>query len=813
MKECSWLNIIINFICKLIWCCFGLWSITYALAIIYDINITNINTNILLYGFIAMIAFIFMFYSYKTSILGIILLFLLFYRLSIEYSGFFPKIIIGFRIIGAEFIKKLQNIGYIIEFDFGIKNLPIKLNEYIINNYTQTAILSLMIFISAILSLYAYKKHRPFLVSFISLLLMLPGIIYEFMPSILIFRFILSFLVGLFVMNLLDRIYNITENTKHLKIKQALSNTVSHGKYVVFVFIISYVISICSSYIPESVKFVNVSSFEKIAKEISISAEKNVSLIRKMFDIRFRGNIVNGNLGRGGFKYYNYPVMDVYSSSTMPIYLRRWISKDYNSNKWNSFSEEEMNEYLNEFSADFMPEQITWNFFKSLSDIPDFTKLIDNSISLIDVRTKYIDINRNLLYIPSIAIDVPNYFTENNFKNKGEGMVSIDSKFDVETGYSLKAIMPIYSYEFIGDLITYGEHSFNIDKNNITIEQKYRQFVYSNYVYLPTDLFKRISNLAMDITATANATNNFEKVLSIQNYLSKNYTYNLNPPPIPDNIDFVEHFLFNSKEGYCTYYASAMVLMLRSIGIPARYVEGYLVQGDGIKSEGLYKRTVLDSDAHAWPEVYFDGVGWLPFEPTVTFTSELFAQKDEFENNNSNFSEYEEEIKTEQKVVEEETEEITEVSVQKTEELSVKENNPLKNYNIYIIYIIIFIVFILVLFIVYKFIKIKRFKPNTVEQIIKNIFEQLEYMKIIRQQGELPTEFALRVDKKISDSTDICFADITKIALKARFSKLDITENELEILKKYALAVSKISYQKANVFKKLWFLLLYSIGT
>lgn len=812
MKECSWLNIIINFICKLIWCCFGLWSITYALTIIYDVNITNINTNIILYGFISMIAFIFLFYSYKTTLLGIILIFSLFYKLSIEYSGFFPKIIIGFRIIGAEFIKKLQNIGYIIEFDFGIKNLPIKLNEHIINNYTQTAILSLMIFISAILSLYAYKKHRPFLVSFISLLLMLPGIIYEFMPSLLIFRFILSFLIGLFVMSLLDRIYNRTENTKHLKIKQSLSGTVYYGKYALFVFIISYVINIFSSYIPESVKLVNVSSFEKMAKEISISAEKNISMVRKMFDIRFRGNIVNGNLGRGGFKYYNSPVMDVYSSSTMPIYLRRWIAKDYNLNKWNSFSEDEMNEYLNKFGADFMPEQITWNFFKSLSDIPNFTKLIDNSISLIDVHTKYIDVNRNLLYIPSIAIDVSNYFNESNFKNKGEGMVSIDSKFDVETGYSLKAIMPIYSYEFIGDLIIYGEHSSNIDKNNIAIEQKYRQFVYSNYVYMPTDLYKRISSLAIDITVTANATNNFEKVLSIQNYLSQNYTYNLNPPPIPDNIDFVEHFLFNSKEGYCTYYASAMVLMLRSIGIPARYVEGYLVQGDGINSEGVYKRTVLDSDAHAWPEVYFDGVGWLPFEPTVTFTSELFAEKDEFENNNSNFSEYEEEIQIEQKVIEEETEEITEVSAQKIEKLesSVKEDNVLKNFNIYII---LFIIFILVLFIVYRFIRIRRNKPNTVEQIIKYIFEQLEYMKIIRQQGELPTHFALRVDKKISDITDICFADITKIALKARFSKLDITSNELEVLKKYALAVSKVSYKKANVFKKLWFLLLYSIGT
>lgn len=811
MKEYSWLNISINFICKLIWCCFGLWSITYALVIIYDVNINNIN--IILYGFIAMIAFIFLVQSYKTSAVGIILLFSLFYKLSVEFSGFFPKIIIGFRIIGAEFIKKLQDIGYIIEYDFGINNLPIKLNEHIINSYSQTAILSLMIFMSVVLALYAYKKHHPFFVSFISILLMLPGIIYEFMPSILVFRLILSFLIGLFVMKLFDKIYNRAENTKFLKkesIKQSFSRTIYCGKYTLVVFIISYVVSIFSGYIPESVKLVNVSLFEKIAKEISVSAEKNISTIRKMFDIRFKGSIVNGNLGRGGFKYYNFPVMDVYSSSTMPIYLRRWVGKDYSLNKWNSFSENDMNEYLIKFGDDFMPEQITWNFFKSLSNMPYFTEIIDNSISLIDVHTEYVDINRNLLYIPSVAIDVQNYFTKSDFKNKGEGMVSIDNKFDVKAGYSLKAIMPIYSYEHIGDLITYGEKSSDTGENNIALEQKYRQFVYSNYTYLPADLYGLISNLSTDITV--DATNSFEKVILIQNYLSQNYTYNLNPPPIPDNTDFVEYFLFDSKEGYCTYYATAMVLMLRSIGIPARYVEGYLVQGEGTKLEEVYKRTVLDSDAHAWPEVYFDGVGWLPFEPTVTFTSELFAQKDEFENTNSNFSEYEETLQAEQKVIEEEAQQAATVSAQQVEELklSTEQNNILKKFNIYII---IAIIFIPVLFVVYRIIKNKRGKPHTVEQIIKYIFEQLEYMKIIRHQGELPTDFALRVDQKISDITTIHFANITEIILKARFSKLDITPNEFNVLKKYALAVSKASYEKANVFKKLWLLLFYYIGT
>ena len=85
----------------------------------------------------------------------------------------------------------------------------------------------------------------------------------------------------------------------------------------------------------------------------------------------------------------------------------------------------------------------------------------------------------------------------------------------------------------------------------------------------------------------------------IESYLSHNYTYNLKPPGKPANVDFVEYFLFETREGFCTHYASSMVLMLRSIDIPCRYVTGYVLDapddfesipeekaGDSIFTEG-----------------------------------------------------------------------------------------------------------------------------------------------------------------------------------------------------------------------------------
>ena len=71
--------------------------------------------------------------------------------------------------------------------------------------------------------------------------------------------------------------------------------------------------------------------------------------------------------------------------------------------------------------------------------------------------------------------------------------------------------------------------------------------------------------------------NNYEKAKIIESYLSTQYTYTLTPPEKPANEDFVEYFLFETNQGFCTHYASSMVMLLRSIGIPCRYVTGYIL--------------------------------------------------------------------------------------------------------------------------------------------------------------------------------------------------------------------------------------------
>ena len=134
--------------------------------------------------------------------------------------------------------------------------------------------------------------------------------------------------------------------------------------------------------------------------------------------------------------------------------------------------------------------------------------------------------------------------------------------------------------------------------------------------YRSQDVQTRIHNLAVDIVTKAGATNPYDKATAIQNYLrdSTNYKYKLDPQPIPTGRDRLAYFLFNSKEGYCEFFASAMGDMLRSLGIPTRLVNGF---GPGSFDGATQTYIVRGEDAHTWVESYFPGYGWIPFEPTA----------------------------------------------------------------------------------------------------------------------------------------------------------------------------------------------------
>ena len=149
--------------------------------------------------------------------------------------------------------------------------------------------------------------------------------------------------------------------------------------------------------------------------------------------------------------------------------------------------------------------------------------------------------------------------------------------------------------------------------------------IYKRYLQLPQNLPQRVKDLSASLVSSYN--NNYDKAKAIEQYLASNYPYNLDVRSTPRNRDFVDYFLFDLKQGYCSYYASAMVVLARSAGLPARYAEGYILPPEPVKnSSSTY--VVTNMQAHAWAEIYFEGYGWLPFEPTSPFRASFYADTD-----------------------------------------------------------------------------------------------------------------------------------------------------------------------------------------
>lgn len=169
--------------------------------------------------------------------------------------------------------------------------------------------------------------------------------------------------------------------------------------------------------------------------------------------------------------------------------------------------------------------------------------------------------------------------------------------------------------------------SYNVKSNLLVVDREalsktddnYPQVITDVYLQLPEDLPNRVSNLAEEITERYD--NPYDKVNAIERYLRTNYTYDTKNVPAPrGNQDFVDQFLFESKTGYCDHFSTSMVVLARSAGVPTRWVKGFSPGEIKYSSAtGEYIGTVTNNNAHSWVEVYFSGIGWVPFEPTPNF--------------------------------------------------------------------------------------------------------------------------------------------------------------------------------------------------
>lgn len=432
--------------------------------------------------------------------------------------------------------------------------------------------------------------------------------------------------------------------------------------------------------------------------------------------------------------YTGTPMLQVYASYNMPMYLRSWVASTYSNddNAWETVSSSKAAQYKSWFYNGFTPELITYNFYnflnEKLTNVNSYTSYsnhIEDGFVTETIDVQNINSSGNLLFLaenynPEYALmkflstDRDDAYSS-DYSFYYEGIVTT-SWFNLNKEYRFTAFIPSYRYESYADrladnleyysimkfyitqystLSSYDEQSainaaiaqcdaagieytsptaieryFALDEQGrgdfiyqyFTLPEYYEDFVYGEYLTVPSSSALKAAaqevakeyyeSTGADLTTFTNVTikeNNGEQtfeyeysyagmldesvrhgvVLAVVDYLDANYTYTLTPKdPKSSRLSALDAFLTDTKEGYCVQFATSAAMILREIGIPTRYVEGYLVNNLKYdKSEdrlAKYSQTIYDYSAHAWIDVYMGALGWMTYETTPEYYSDLY---------------------------------------------------------------------------------------------------------------------------------------------------------------------------------------------
>lgn len=180
----------------------------------------------------------------------------------------------------------------------------------------------------------------------------------------------------------------------------------------------------------------------------------------------------------------------------------------------------------------------------------------------------------------------------------------VDGDADIERIRSRRALKAGDSYNSI------GSESIAEAADLVAAGTEYPEWVAERYLQLPDSLPDRVREEAQRITAGVGTP--YEKAVALETYL-RDFPYNLQVEAAPPRTDSVDFFLFEQKAGYFDYHATALAVMLRTVGVPARVAVGYALDPT-TATETTY--TVRKEDAYSWVEVFFPEYGWVNFNPT-----------------------------------------------------------------------------------------------------------------------------------------------------------------------------------------------------
>lgn len=329
------------------------------------------------------------------------------------------------------------------------------------------------------------------------------------------------------------------------------------------------------------------------------------------------GSINDGKLGRQDEITFRHSAMLEVSlpKQEQTVYLRGFVGVNYTGSSWEPSDQLQKSRYDSiaaGFADGYFPQMTDNVYYMALSDDEKYIYTVKN----IAAQKKYAYLPyRNLRRSSFVLPD-----RDGAFLSGGQRTYSGTAALYGVNRVTLLRVYPKYFYAQ-GD----SENSLVSLKNMwYDSEAAYRSFVYDTYLDLPDDfimgdaVFGGIDEVYWELGQASDPVAFCSDI--IRQYLSDNTEYDLAAGKTPAGKDFAEYFLLENKKGSCTHYATAAVLLARYCGIPARYIEGYIIRPDDFSPAAAVGQTdsvtVPDDNAHAWAEFYIDGYGWYPMEFT-----------------------------------------------------------------------------------------------------------------------------------------------------------------------------------------------------
>lgn len=432
-------------------------------------------------------------------------------------------------------------------------------------------------------------------------------------------------------------------------------------------------------------------------------------------------------------------------------------------------------------------------------DLADFTAFSNVTVTYRDIITK-------TLFYPLKTISV---FSPERF-NAASPSIVFDSKQADGASYILKYFEIDYrSDQFMtvaGKEFDYGsadgtEHY--LDKKisaDITDKLSERSdYIHDVYTALPELITERTRELAERITA--GCATDYDKLRAIEAYL-RGYTYTTAPGAVPDGADPVDYFLFESREGYCTYFASAMTILARCVGVPTRYVQGFSVNIGADVS--ITEVLVTNTNAHAWSEGYIKGVGWVPFEPTAAYADSRYSFRGRPKASSYSYSNPYDYYHHEE----------DDYSVEPLPEIETESELP-----VFVPIILFTLPGLLIIALLYITVRLRRFtggyKQSSDTEKFMICYKMIIYLcgrnKLVREDGETARSFAERISLKHNEIA-VPFDSIAAVFDKIRYGGYEATCGEREEAEHYLRLMFDVLGQTRGKLTALYAFIGYCFG-